>query len=88
MFHLQVGLIGRLKAETMNCGGGNEGPHMPTWNHQANMGMGMVGAHAATAAAHGSAAYDTALTGPVNGHTGNAGAVQYAHRKYIGPSLF
>ena len=46
MFPSQVGLIGRLEAEAMAaCGNngcvGNQALRMPTWNQQANMGMGM-----------------------------------------------
>ena len=46
-FPLKVGLVGPPKAKVMaaggngGSGGGNQAPHMPTWNHHANMGMGM-----------------------------------------------
>ena len=45
MFPLQVGLIGRSKAKVMTAGGGggDNVPRMPTWNHQANMSIGMGG---------------------------------------------
>ena len=43
---LKVGLIGRLKVEETVAGGNdgsgsNQAPCMTTWNHRANMGMGI-----------------------------------------------
>ena len=47
MFPSQVSLNGRSKAKAMaaggNGGGDNQAARMPTWNQQANMGMGMEG---------------------------------------------
>ena len=46
IFPSQVGIVGRLQAKVMadgdNAGsGGNQAARIPTWNQQANMGMGM-----------------------------------------------